>query len=117
MRILIVEDHVDSATVLARVLINLGHEPIVAHDCATALATAEKTHPDAALCDLGLPDGDGIELMVALRDQYRVRSAAVTGHGESQYRLECEGAGFPMVVKPFQIDQLRNAITCLSNAE
>jgi CheY-like chemotaxis protein len=110
MKILIVEDHADSAQAMARVLGKLGYEASIAPDCASALAAASASRPDLALCDLGLPDGDGYDLMVALRDQYNIRSAAVTGYGESFRREQCNDAGFDVVLKPFQVDQLSRTI-------
>lgn len=58
MKILIVEDHHDSATAVAMVLTKLGYHPLVAHDCASARRIAELESPSLAICDLGLPDGE-----------------------------------------------------------
>lgn len=110
MRILIVEDHADSAYVMRRVLGNLGHEISVAESCASAIAAIERSKPDIALCDLGLPDGDGLQLMNVLRDVYQVRSAAVTGHGEERYRQQCMSGGFELLLKPIKLEQLYSVI-------
>jgi two-component system CheB/CheR fusion protein len=110
MKILIIEDHRDCAEAMARVLRKLGHEAIVADTCAAAVLAVQHAKPDLALCDLGLPDGDGWELMQALREVYQLHSVAVTGHGELHYRQRCEDAGFRFIVKPFRLEQLRDAV-------
>jgi hypothetical protein len=55
-RVLVVDDNVDAAALLAELVRLLGHEPIIAHDGAAALAVASKLSPDLAILDLGLPD-------------------------------------------------------------
>lgn len=66
-RILIVEDHADTAEGLAEVLAAWGYEPHIAGDGRQALALASALQPDVVISDLGLPDIDGIELGRRLR--------------------------------------------------
>lgn len=62
-RILIVDDEEVIASTLQEFLQGEGFEARVAHDAASALAIAEATCPDVALCDVQLPGPDGLELL------------------------------------------------------
>jgi two-component system OmpR family response regulator len=67
MRILIVEDEQKMAALLHRGLRRHGYAADVAHDGEAALRLAAATAYDAILLDLGLPDGDGVEICRQLR--------------------------------------------------
>ena len=66
-RVLIVEDHADSALALSMLLRRAGHEVATAHDGETALSTATTFLPNAVLLDLQLPDIDGRSVASTLR--------------------------------------------------
>jgi PleD family two-component response regulator len=66
MRLLLVEDHLDTAQTISRLLHFNGFKVTVASDVASASAAAEAEPFDVVVCDLGLPDGDGCELMLWL---------------------------------------------------
>jgi CheY-like chemotaxis protein len=110
MKILIVEDHIDSADAMARVMRKLGHDPITADTCVSAIQAVQQSKFDLAVCELNLLDGDGWKLMRALRDVYQIRAIAVTGHGDGHHRQRCEEEGFAFVLEPLQVEQLRQAI-------
>ncbi len=59
MHILIVEDHDDSAAILARLLSKHGHSSEIAPTIALAIAAVASSKFDVALIDLTLPDGKG----------------------------------------------------------
>jgi CheY-like chemotaxis protein len=80
MRILIVEDHADSAAILARLLKATGHSSQTAPDAASARAMTAEGAFDLVLCDLSLPDGDGRELMKSLHAEHGLRGVALSGH-------------------------------------
>ena len=63
LRILLVEDHRDTARVMAQLLKLNGHAVEVAHDVATAVRMAGEKSFDLLVSDLGLPDGSGIDLI------------------------------------------------------
>ena len=71
LRILLVEDHGDTAWVMKRLLVSEGHEVQTAADVATALTLASEQIFDLLLSDLGLPDGSGLDLMRAMRARAR----------------------------------------------
>lgn len=66
-RVLVVEDHPESAEGLAVLLDIWGYEAHVAHDGARAIALARDVAPEVVVADLGLPDVDGVELVRTIR--------------------------------------------------
>lgn len=78
--ILVVDDDADSATALSKLLELVGHTVQVAGNSADALAIAASDPVDLVLCDVGLPDSDGVDLMRQLRQQYDLPSIAITGY-------------------------------------
>ena len=66
-RILIIEDYADSAQILSIALQNAGHMPDVAATGREGLAMARGFRPDVVICDLGLPDIDGLSVARAIR--------------------------------------------------
>jgi CheY-like chemotaxis protein len=96
-RILIVDDHVDAADVLAVFLKNRGYETAIASDGEGALTTARAFRPDAIVLDIGLPDIDGFEVARRLRADERTAGAlliALTGWGQESDRRHALQAGF-----------------------
>jgi CheY-like chemotaxis protein len=105
--ILIVEDHVDSAQSLARCLVKVGHSVQVAGNLAEARALAGAHQFDLALCDLGLPDGDGCDLMRELQSTYGMRGVALTGFGMTEDIERAADAGFAAhLLKPIVLEKL-----------
>ncbi len=113
LRILLVEDHADTAEAMAELLRDLGHEVTVAGSVAAGLDVAERQGGrfDLVLSDLGLPDGSGLELMAKLHDRYGVRGIALSGYGmEEDVRKSLE-AGFDRhLTKPINLQALQTAI-------
>jgi len=66
-RILIIEDNVDSAETLSRMLTLMGHEAFVAHDGVQGIEKFKEVHPDVVLLDIGLPKMNGYEVAERLR--------------------------------------------------
>ena len=110
MKILVVDDNVDSAESLALLLSMGGHETHVAHDGPGAMAAAAQFLPDVMLLDIGLPQMDGLEVCRRVRQEpwgRRMAVVALTGFGQEQDRLESESAGFDRhIVKPIDYDAL-----------
>lgn len=111
MRILIVDDNVDAAELLAMALDARGHETRAVHDGATALSAHLEWRADAVLLDIGLPDLDGYEVARRLRAGERVPAIiALTGQAEMDEARSRE-AGFAChLLKPVTLDQLDRAI-------
>src|SRR5438105_186112 len=95
-RVLIVDDNVDAASGMSRLLQLSGYNVRVAHDGRTALAIAEVHQPEFVLLDIGLPDMDGYEVARNLRGDPRHRDAviiAISGYGEEDDRDRSRAAG------------------------
>jgi len=120
LRILLVEDHADTAAVLGRLLHRMGHDVLAAADVATALALAKKEISnapiDVVMSDLGLPDGSGLDLMRQLSTDYGLRGIALSGFGMDSDLEESIAAGFwRHLVKPIDIGTLRDALVEMTN--
>ena len=102
LRILVVDDNVDSAETLAELLPLWGHEARLAHDGPQALAVAREFSPEVILLDIGLPGMDGFEVARRLREAgLRGRIVAVTGYGRDEDRRKARAAGCDdLIVKP-----------------
>jgi CheY-like chemotaxis protein len=79
LRLLLVEDHPDSAELLAELLESKGHTVRIAATASDALARAAEEVFDLVVSDVGLPDGSGYDLMRKLRDQFALRGIALSG--------------------------------------
>ena len=96
-RILVVDDNVDAAETLSRLLRLSAHEVRVAHDGLAGLAAAREMNPDVVLLDIGLPKLDGLEVARSLRaraDGPRPLLVAITGFGQEEDRARTTAAGF-----------------------
>jgi PAS domain S-box-containing protein len=114
LRILLVEDHEDTARAMADLLDLMGHEVTVAGSVAAALAAAEAVHRqgiDLVVSDLGLPDGSGQDLMRELIRLYGWKGIALSGYGMEEDIRRSREAGFARhLTKPVDLDTLRAAI-------
>ncbi len=103
-RVLVVDDNVDSATMLARLLKMSGHDVRTAYSGPAALEAALAHPPDVVLLDIGLPGLNGYEVARRLRQYPQlegVRLVAMTGYGDEADRQLAMEAGFDRhVVKP-----------------
>jgi two-component system CheB/CheR fusion protein len=115
LRILLVEDHDDTARIMRRLLTTDGHAVEWAADIATGLKLAA-THPfDLLLSDLGLPDGSGVDLMCSLRQEgSTLRGIVLSGYGQEADIARSREAGFDAhLIKPISHERLRHAIATL----
>jgi PAS domain S-box-containing protein len=111
LRILLVEDNLDSLRVLTRLLKRRGHE-IVAASCVSEALEAVATDPvDLLISDIGLPDGNGLDLMRAIADRVRIGGIALSGFGTEQDLRRSDEAGFlAHLTKPVDFPRLEAAI-------
>jgi CheY-like chemotaxis protein len=104
LRILIVEDHYDTADTLRRLLELFGYDVKVAYSGPEGLVLARDWLPDFALCDIGLPGLSGWELARELRQDpktAKMHLLAITGYGSERDRQRSKEAGFERhLVKP-----------------
>ena len=81
-KILVVDDEVQIRTLLSRMLAVEGYEVCQAGDCRTALKQLEFQSPDVVLCDVFLPDGNGVDLVSSVKKTApNVEIILLTAHG------------------------------------
>jgi PAS domain S-box-containing protein len=112
LHILLVEDHADTAEAMSALLSALGHRVIVAESVAAALdAAREAADLDLVVSDLGLPDGNGHDLMRQLAERHGLRGIALSGYGmEADIRKSHEAGFAKHLTKPIDVAVLRSAI-------
>jgi PAS domain S-box-containing protein len=116
--ILIVDDNVDAAALMAMLLEASGHEVVVANSPRHGLELAKKIMPEVCLLDIGLPEMDGNELAQHLRAEPETANSvliAVTGYGQDQDREQTRAAGFDHhLVKPVDFQKLNSLLADVS---
>ena len=81
-KILVVDDEVQIRTLLSRMLELEGYEVCQVGDCRTALKQLEFQSPDVVLCDVFLPDGNGVDLVSSVKKTApNVEIILLTAHG------------------------------------
>ncbi len=116
LRILLVEDHSDTAQQLTRLLKRAGHEVTWAGTINQARALiagrdSAKRGFNILISDLGLPDGSGHELMRDLASRGSMPGIALSGYGMKNDILDSMAAGFSRhITKPVDWQELKIAI-------
>lgn len=109
-RILVVDDNVDTAQGMAKLLSLLGHDVKTAHNGEAAIEVAREQRPEVILLDIGLPKLDGYQVVRQLRQEPCCKTAliiAVSGYGQEEDRRKSQEAGFDHhLVKPVDFDTL-----------
>ena len=121
-RLLVVDDHADSANSLGRLLRRQGFQTEIAYDGPSALAAARAFQPEIVLLDIDLPKMDGCEVAVRLRQITALRNCfliAVTGYDQDEVRKRCREAGFDHhILKPTDWESLHSFISdCLAKRQ
>src|SRR3954452_11343749 len=110
LRVLVVEDRVDTAKGMAELLKLSGDDAWIAHSGEEALIAARVHRPEVMLLDIGLPGMDGYELASRLRQEECGRDTvliALTGYGDEQALQRSKEAGINHhLVKPVDFDAL-----------
>jgi signal transduction histidine kinase len=109
-RILVVDDSVDTARGMARLLKLAGYEVTTVHGGPEAIEAAGEFRPDFVLLDIGLPGMSGYEVASRLRKGESSKDAvivAVSGYGQDEDRRRTKDAGFDFhLTKPLDHDAL-----------
>ncbi|MFL9923408.1 ATP-binding protein [Herbaspirillum lusitanum] len=110
LKILIVDDNIDSAEMLSMLMEYRGHTARVATRGSEALTLAAQFDPDIVFLDIGLPDMSGYQVAVELRKIEGLQHAklvALTGRGNESDKLAAESAGFDHhLTKPTSMERL-----------
>ncbi len=116
-RVLVVDDNVDSAEILAKLLRMSGHDVRTAYTGPTALDVAAESLPDVVLLDIGLPGINGYEVARRLRRLPQlegVKIVAMTGYGqESDIQLAREAGFDTHLTKPVDFVKVEGLLTRL----
>jgi len=114
LRILLVEDHFDTASVLRRLLSAMGHDVLVCQTVADAVARLDESF-DVLLSDIGLPDGSGLDLVTQIRKRLNLPAIALTGYGMDEDISRSRAAGFDAhLTKPISLEELSAKIVELT---
>ena len=110
LRVLVVDDNVDSADSLSQVMRILGYAVAVAHDGVEAVQATAGWRPAVVLMDIGMPRMSGLEAAAAIRaqpDGRRPWLIALSGWGQAEDRRKSQEAGFDHhFVKPVDVEGL-----------
>ena len=110
MRILVVDDASDSLQVLSKLLARHNHDVATAQTLFTARVICENGNFDLLITDLGLPDGDGIEL-AEVASRCRAKAIALTGRNTPEDIERSLKAGFcAHLTKPVTYEQIIDAM-------
>ena len=111
LRILVVEDHANTAAVMRRLLERSGHEVQVAATVQRALEILPSVTLDLLVSDLGLPDGSGFQIMRELAKLGDAKGIAVSGYGMDEDLKRSREAGFSAhLTKPIDVRELEETI-------
>jgi len=111
-RVLLIEDHVDTASAMRRLLELEGYQVTIAYTRAAALEAASHDRFDVLITDLNLPDGNGAEVVSLVRHLSGPCPAiAVSGTARVDLAVSAMQMGFnDYLIKPIRIEDLRRSL-------
>lgn len=117
-KLLVVDDSVETARILSRLLTRLGHQVGVAHSGEAALSSLSNDQPDLIILDLMMPGIDGAEVLRRVREDPQTRAVPVTlfsAVSDPQVRdhLLAKGAQDFWLKGSFDFGQLRDRVNRL----
>jgi CheY-like chemotaxis protein len=116
LRVLVVEDHADTARVLSKLLGASGHRVKTAGTAAAALKLVSEEPFDVIVSDIGLPDATGYDLMKQIQSRQPMKGIAMSGYGMDEDLRKSRDAGFSdHIVKPANVAQLERTIRRVVN--
>jgi CheY-like chemotaxis protein len=111
LRVIVVEDHADTAEGLRRFLTCIGYKVYIAPDIASARGLAKAIEFDILLSDLRLPDGTGWDLMEELSADGPVRGVAMSGYNSEADVERSMSVGFLYhIAKPLVPEELSSVL-------
>jgi len=120
LRILVVDDNVDTVLSFSMLLKISGNEVQTAHDGPTAIRIAKEYIPDVMLLDIGLPGLNGYEVAKQIRRQPTLNGVvlvALTGYGQESDRQASMEAGFNHhLIKPARLEQVKKILASVADA-
>jgi len=118
LRVVVVEDNLDTGETLRALLELFGHEARVARSGRAGVETARQWQPDVVLCDIGLPGMDGYAVARTLRQDPAIPKTsliALSGYGSDADKNRCLEAGFRLhLTKPIDPTELERVLATVS---
>lgn len=107
VKVLVVDDEIQIRKMLRIALKSVGYEVVEADSVQSGLAAAVRQQPDLLVLDLGLPDGDGIELLAELRSFSKVPVIVLSVRAGDRDKIQALDLGAQdFVTKPFSVEEL-----------
>ena len=120
LRVLVVDDNVDTVTTLALLVTESGHDVRTAYDGSEVLEAALDYRPNVVLLDIGLPGLNGFEVAEQIRQQPTLKNivlVAMTGYGQESDRKRSQEAGFDHhLVKPGDFGKVLQLLATVSES-
>ncbi|HPU01236.1 MAG TPA: ATP-binding protein [Bacillota bacterium] len=121
LRVLVIEDNKDVADTLKLLLVEEGHEVMVAWEGKEGLEMAKVFKPDLLLCDIGLSDMDGYEVARLFRaddDLKNVYLVSLTGYARPEDIQKAREAGFHhYLAKPVSLEKIKTTLQHYTTSE
>ena len=121
LRVLVVDDNVDTVLGFSLLLKAQGHDVRTAYNGPDAVKTAAEFHPQVIMLDIGLPVLNGYEVAKQIRAQpegEKIMLIALTGYGQDSDRRTSSDAGFDHhLVKPARFEQLLQILATVKVSE
>jgi CheY-like chemotaxis protein len=116
VRILVVDDEIHVASLLAEAIRHQGHDVTIAQDAQEALVLLDHLHPDGLFLDIALGEVSGLEVLRRLRQvDRRLPVVIITGHAEASQLDEARRLGVTDILeKPILLNHLTEAVIALS---
>jgi CheY-like chemotaxis protein len=118
LKVLVVDDEPDARQLLRRALADCQAQVAIASSAAEALALIEKIQPDVIVCDIGMPEQDGYDLIHRVRANPATKdipAAALTAFARAEDRKRSLLAGFQThVAKPVDPAELTAVVASLA---
>ena len=112
LRVLLLEDHVDTRQIMTRLLGTFGCDVTAVGTVREAMALGETGNYDLLVSDIGLPDGSGIDVMRHFRQRRQdIKGIALSGFGQPDDLRRSREAGFEThLIKPVNLRALESVI-------
>jgi CheY-like chemotaxis protein len=117
LRILVVDDHGDTRSVLSHMLTMRNYQVTQAATVEEALEIFQNCEFDLIISDLGLPDGTGYDLLARMREIKPVKAIALSGYGSGEDLAKSKAIGFEKhLTKPIDFEHLDFAVVEVAGA-
>ena len=113
-RLLLVEDHEDTLALLSKLLARIGYRVTTASSVEAAINHLEQSRFDIVVSDIGLPDGNGCDIMTRGMPRSAagsVKGIAISGFSSQEDIARSKACGFlHHLTKPVDFQQLRDIL-------